>query len=306
LTQLGGIKRCPICGSESLIYDPSRAEIVCSNCGYVLAEEIMDLGPEWRAFEPGQREKRSRVGAPETVMLHDKGLSTDIDWRNKDIHGSDISGSIRTKIYRLRMWQRRMRISDAIDRNLAFALSELDRMGSQLGLPRNIREIAAVLYRKAVINKLVRGRSIEGMVSACLYAACRIANAPRTLDEIEDVSKVDKKEIGRSYRYLARELNLRLKPTSPIDYVIRFGDQLGISEKTKRRAVKILNQAIEKGLTSGKGPTGIAAAAIYIASLLEGEKMTQREVAEVARVTEVTVRNRYKELVDKLNIRIPT
>jgi transcription initiation factor TFIIB len=306
LAQFGGIRRCPICGSESLIYDPGRAEIVCSNCGYVLDEEIMDLGPEWRAFEPGQREKRSRVGAPETVMLHDKGLSTDIDWRNKDIHGGDISGSMRAKIYRLRMWQRRMRISDSVDRNLAFALSELDRMGSQLGLPRNIREIAAVLYRKAVINKLVRGKSIEGMVSACLYAACRIANAPRTLDEIEDVSKVSKKEIGRSYRYLARELHLRLKPTSPIDYVIRFGDQLGVSEKTKRRAIKILNQAIEKGLTSGKGPTGIAAAAIYIASLLEGEKLTQREVAEVARVTEVTVRNRYKELVDKLNIRIPT
>jgi len=219
----------------------------------VLDEEIMDLGPEWRAFEPGQREKRSRVGAPETVMLHDKGLSTDIDWRNRDIHGNDISGSTRAKMYRLRMWQRRMRISDAIDRNLAFALSELDRMGSQIGLPRNIREIAALLYRKAVINRLVRGRSIEGMVSACLYAACRIANAPRTLDEIEDFSKVDKKEIGRSYRYLVRELNLKLRPTNPVDYVVRFGDQLGVTEKTKRRAMRIVNQAIKMGLTSGKG-----------------------------------------------------
>ncbi len=156
------------------------------------------------------------------------------------------------------------------------------------------------------MKKLIRGRSIEGMVSAALYAACRIERMPRTLDEIAAVSKVTKKEIGRSYRFLARGLGLNLRPTSPIDYVDRFGDALHVSQKTKKRAKEILQEAIKRGgITSGKGPTGLAAAALYVASILEDEKKTQREVAEVAHVTEVTVRNRYKELVEKLGINVP-
>jgi len=266
------VKKCPICGSEKLIYDPERGEIVCAKCGYVVAQNIVDSGPEWRAFDADQRARRGRVGAPVTYTIHDKGLSTMIDWRNKDIHGHDISSTTRAQMYRLRKWQRRIRVSDAAERNLAFALSELDRMASQLQLPRNLKEMAAVLYRKAVMEHLIRGRSIEGVTAACLYAACRMAKIPRTLDEIEEVARVDKKEIGRSYRFIARELNLKL--------------------------------AVKRGLTSGRGPMGVAAAALYIASVLEGEKRTQREVAEVAHVTEVTVRNRYKELVEKLGIKL--
>ena len=271
----------------------------------MLEENIVDEGPEWRAFDPDQRAKRARTGAPMTLMIHDKGLSTDIDWRDKDIHGNQITGMYRSKLRRLRMWQRRMRINDAAERNLAFALSELDRMAAQMRLPRRVKEAAAALYRKAVMKKLIRGRSIEGMVSAALYAACRMEGIPRTLDEIARVSKVSKKEIGRSYRFMARGLGLNLRPTSPIDYVDRFGDALGVSARTKQRAKEILQEAIKRGITSGKGPTGLAAAALYVASLLEGEKRTQREVAEVAHVTEVTVRNRYKELVEKLNIKVP-
>ena len=296
---------CPVCGSTEFIYDPRRGEIVCRVCGYVIEENVVDEGPEWRAFDPDQRARRARTGAPMTLMIHDKGLSTDIDWRDKDIHGNQITGMYRTKMRRLRMWQRRMRINDAAERNLAFALSELDRMAAQMRLPRRVKEVAASLYRKAVMKKLIRGRSIEGMVSAALYAACRMEGIPRTLDEIAAVSKVTKKEIGRSYRFLARGLNLNLRPTSPIEYIDRFGDALGVSSRTKERAKEILREAIKRGITSGKGPTGLAAAALYVASLLEGEKKTQREVAEVAHVTEVTVRNRYKELVEKLGINVP-
>lgn len=298
------VKKCPICGSDKLIYDPERGEIVCANCGYVVAQNIVDSGPEWRAFDADQRARRGRVGAPVTYTIHDKGLSTMIDWRNKDIHGHDIPSTTRAQMYRLRKWQRRIRVSDAAERNLAFALSELDRMASQLQLPRNLKEMAAVLYRKAVMEHLIRGRSIEGVTAACLYAACRMAKIPRTLDEIEEVARVDKKEIGRSYRFIARELNLKLPPTNPIDYVGRFADQLGLNERTKRKAIEILKEAVKRGLTSGRGPMGVAAAALYIASVLEGEKRTQREVAEVAHVTEVTVRNRYKELVEKLGIKL--
>jgi len=234
--------------------------------------------------------------------IHDKGLSTVIDWRNKDSYGKDLSANKRAQLYRLRKWQRRIRVSDAAERNLAFALSELDRITSKLGLPRHVRENAAIIYRGAVEKGLIRGRSIEGVVAAAIYAACRRCRVPRTLDEIAEASRVDRKEIGRTYRFLARELGIKLTPTNPIDYVPRFASELGLPGEVESKAIQILQQAAEKGLTSGRGPTGVAAAAIYIASVLLGCRRTQREVAEVAGVTEVTIRNRYKELTEHLDI----
>jgi transcription initiation factor TFIIB len=295
-------KECPECGSGKLVRDYERAELVCTACGFVIHDKIMDMGPEWRAFDQEQRERRGRVGAPMTFTIHDKGLSTMIDWRDRDSHGKDLTPKRRAQIYRLRKWQRRIRVSDATERNLAFALSEVDRMSSHLGLPRNVREAAAVIYRRAVEERLIRGRSIEGVAAAALYAACRECKVPRTLDEIADVSRVSKKEIGRSYRFIARELLIHLRPTSPTDYIPRFGSELGLSGEVQSKAIELLKEATKKGLTSGRGPTGVAAAAIYIASVLCGERRTQRDVADVARVTEVTVRNRYKELCEKLGL----
>lgn len=285
--------------------DYARAEIICMNCGLVLTDRIIDEGPEWRAFDQEQRDKRARVGAPLTFTIHDKGLSTMIDWRNRDSYGKDLAPKRRAQIYRLRKWQRRIRVSDATERNLAYALSELDRMASSLGLPRTVREIAAMLYRRAVEQRLIRGRSIEGVAAAALYAACRQSRIPRTLDEVAEVSRVGKKEIGRSYRFIARELRLSIPPTSPIDYVPRFISELKLLGEVQAEAVQILKMAASQGLTSGRGPTGVAAAAIYVASVLGNSRRTQREVAAVARVTEVTVRNRYKELVEKLNLEVP-
>ncbi|MEW6593187.1 MAG: transcription initiation factor IIB [Candidatus Hadarchaeota archaeon] len=297
-----GRNKCPSCGSTRLVRDYDRAELVCAGCGLVIHDKIMDIGPEWRAFDQEQRDKRGRTGAPMTLTIHDKGLSTMIDWRDRDAHGKDLTPKRRAQIYRLRKWQRRIRVSDATERNLAFALSEIDRMSSHLALPRNIREAASLIYRKAVEERLIRGRSIEGVAAAALYAACRESKIPRTLDEIADVSRVSKKEIGRSYRFIARELLIHLRPTSPIDYIPRFGSDLKLSGEAQSKAIELLNEAQKKGLTSGRGPTGVAAAAIYIASVLTGERRTQRDVADVARVTEVTVRNRYKELCDKLGL----
>ncbi|MCS4541360.1 MAG: transcription initiation factor IIB [Euryarchaeota archaeon] len=298
------VRKCPECGSTNLIRDYERAEVVCQSCGLVIDQQIIDMGPEWRAFDQEQRVKRSRVGAPMTYTIHDKGLSTMIDWRNKDFYGKEIAPRRRAQIYRLRKWQRRIRVSNATERNLAFALSELDRVASRLGLPRNVRETAAVIYRRAVEKGLIRGRSIEGVAAAALYAACRQCKVPRTLDEIADVSRVGRKEIGRTYRFIARELEMKLMPTNPTDYVARFASELRLTGEVQSKAIEILKKAAEKELTSGRGPTGVAAAAIYIASVLLGEKRTQREVAEVAGVTEVTIRNRYKELAEKLDIDI--
>ncbi|MBE8538593.1 transcription initiation factor IIB [Geoglobus acetivorans] len=298
------IEVCPECGSPRLIRDYRRGEFLCQDCGYVIEETFIDSGPEWRAFDSEQKEKRARVGAPITYTIHDKGLTTIIDWANKDYYGKAISVRNRAQLFRLRKWQRRIRISNATERNLAFALSELDRLASALGLPKSVREIASVIYRKAVEKNLVRGRSIEGVVAAALYAACRQAGVPRTLDEIAAYSRVDRKEVGRTYRFIARELGLKLMPTSPADYIPRFCTALGLSGEVQKKAIEIIKKAEEKELTSGRGPTGVAAAAIYIASILSGERRTQREVAEVAGVTEVTIRNRYKELAEKLGIEI--
>ena len=293
---------CPECGGVRLVRDYDRAELVCATCGYVIHDKIMDMGPEWRAFDQEQRERRGRAGAPMTFTIHDKGLSTMIDWRDRDSYGKGLTPKRRAQIYRLRKWQRRIRVSDAMERNLAFALSELDRMASHLGLPKSVREAAAVIYRRAVEERLIRGRSIESVAAAALYASCRECKVPRTLDEIADVSRVSKKEIGRSYRFIARELLIHLRPTSPIDYVSRFASELELSGEVQTKAIELLNKAMKMGLTSGRGPTGVAAAAIYIASVLCGERRTQRDVADVARVTEVTVRNRYKELCEKLGL----
>jgi len=296
--------KCPKCNSTHLTKDYSRAELVCEKCGLVIDAEIMDHGPEWRAFDSDQREKRARVGAPMTYTIHDKGLSTMIGWQNRDSYGKSIPTRNRAQLYRLRKWQTRTRISNGTERNLAVALSSLDRMSSSLGLPRNVRETAAVIYRRAVRRKLVRGRSIEGVSSAVLYAACRQCNVPRTLDEISRVANLKKKEIGRNYRDISRKLELKLLPTTPQDYISRFCSVLKLSNDVQTKTLDILKQAAKKELTSGRGPTGLASAALYIASVLCGERRTQREVAEVAGVTEVTIRNRYKELAKKLDLDI--
>ena len=278
------IEVCPECGSHHLVRDYERGELLCEDCGLVLDDQFIDQGPEWRAFDVEQGEKRARTGAPMTYTIHDKGLSTEISWKNKDSYGKSIPTRNRAQLYRLRKWQRRIRVSNATERNLAFT--------------------AAMIYRKAVNKNLIRGRSIEGVVAASLYAACRQCGVPRTLDEVANSSRVGRKEIGRTYRFMTRELKLKLMPTKPQDYVQRFCSELKLSGEVQSKAAEILKDASEKELTSGRGPTGVAAAAIYISSILCNERRTQREVADVAGVTEVTIRNRYKELTEKLGIEI--
>jgi transcription initiation factor TFIIB len=294
------ISKCPECGSNRLMRDYECAEIVCMNCGFVVAAKLADQGPEWRAFDDEQRAKRARAGAPLTFTIHDKGLSTMIDWHDRDVYGKRIAPGQKAQIYRLRKWQRRIRVSDATERNLAFALSEISKIANNLNLPKNILETASVIYRKAVKERLIRGRSIQGVTAAALYVACRQCGVARTLDEIAQASTVNKKEIGRSYRFLIKELDYFIPPLKPSQYITKFSNQLTMQGKVEEIAHKILATAKELKLTSGRGPTGIAAAASYIASVLTGERKTQREIAEIAQVTEVTIRNRYKELVERL------
>jgi len=223
-----------------------------------------------------------------------------IDWHDRDVYGKRLAPGQKAQIYRLRKWQRRIRVSDATERNLAFALSEISKISNKLNLPKNILETASVIYRKAVKERLIRGRSIQGVTAAAIYVACRQCGLARTLDEIAQASTVNKKEVGRSYRFLIKELNYFIPPLKPSQYITKFSNQLAMQGKVEEIAHKILAAAKEMKLTSGRGPTGIAAAASYIASVLTGERKTQREIAEIAQVTEVTIRNRYKELVERL------
>jgi len=298
--EIEDIVKCTECGCSHLVRDYERGELVCEECGLVLDEKVIDQGPDWREFE--NDDTKVRAGPPSTPTIHDRGLPTTIDPRNRDAHGKSIPSKQLAQVYRLRQWQKRIRVSNAAERNLATALSEMEKMASSMGLPRNVRETAATIYRWALDKNLIRGRSIEGVVSAALYAACRQCNVPRTLDEIASFSRISRKEIGRTYRFVSRELQLKLVPTSPQDYISRFCSELRLSNKTEVKAREILQRADELELTSGRGPTGIAAASIYIATILCNERRTQREVADVSGITEVTVRNRYKDVADCLGL----
>jgi len=288
---------CPECGGR-LVADDEHGETVCDDCGLVVEEDSVDRGPEWRAFDSQEKDEKSRVGAPTTNMMHDKGLSTNIDWRDRDAYGNALGAKQRKKMQRLRKWNERFRTRDSKERNLKQALGEIDRMASALGLPENVRETASVIYRRALDENLLPGRSIEGVSTASVYAAARQAGVPRSLDEITDVSRVEKSEIARTYRYVVRELGLEVKPADPESYVPRFVSDLGLSEESERRARQLLGNAKEQGVHSGKSPVGLAAAAVYAAALLTNEKTTQAAVSEVADISEVTIRNRYHELLE--------
>jgi len=300
--EIDEITQCTECGSENLNQDHERGELVCDKCGLVLDDSAIDQGKDWRSFDSEQDNAKAHSGPASTLMLHDKGLSTGLPFSTRDSSGKNMPMKNRAQWYRMRKWQRRIRVANAVERNLVFALSELDRIASSINLPRSIRETAVVYYKRAIALNLIRGRSIEGVVAACLYASCRKNNVPRTLDEIGDVSKVSRKELGRTYRFLVRSIGVKLLPTSPQDYILRFCSELQVSNKVIAKASEIIKEAERLELTSGRGPTGVAAAAIYIASVVMGERRTQREVAEIGCVTEVTIRNRYKELSARLDI----
>lgn len=291
------VKRCPECGSVNLYWDREKGEIICKDCGLVIEEKMIDLGREWRELDTETSEHRRRAGAPLSYMQFDQGLGTEIG-TERDLFA--FGHKKKNKFFRLRKWQQR--VSTAIERNLKLALAELRRVSSYLKIHGSVEAEASRIYTLAVQRGLVRGRSMESVVAGALYAACRRHDVPRTLDEIAEASRIDKKEIGRTYRFVTRELGITILPSNPVDYIARFASALRLKPDTQSRAIEIIEKAQKVELTSGRGPTGIAAAALYVAALMNGEKKTQREVADVAGVTEVTIRNRYKELLEKLGL----
>ena len=294
---------CLRCGKNSLLTDEVAGEQFCANCGYVISEKSQESGPEWRSFSQDEHNNRARTGSPTSLTIHDRGLSTVINPQNRDATGKPLTASMKSTITRLRTWDSRSQVHQPVDRNLRQALSELNKLKDKVAISANILEKAAYLYRKALEKKLVRGRSISAMIAASLYAACRDTETPRTLRDIAIAANVKRKDISRCYRLMIRELDLKMPVVDSIQYIARISSKLKITEKTKRYAVKVLKEVQEREESSGKDPTGLAAAALYLSCVQNGVSVTQRELAEAAGVTEVTIRNRYKGF-NQANIKV--
>jgi transcription initiation factor TFIIB len=270
--------------------------VSCGNCGYVVSERSLDNRPEWRSFGDEKGENRARTGSPTSITYRDMGLSTIIGRTNRDASGRAFSSPMRGAIDRLRKWDSRSPAHGSTERNLGVALGELEKMGDKLGVSQAVKERAAYIYRKALERGLLRGRSITGISAASLYAALRDTETPRTLKDVAAANNLNKKSVARDYRILLREMDLSMPVADAARNVNRIASQVGMSEKAVRRAIEIVRLTEEREISAGKAPMGLAASALYLAGVLEGEVATQKEIAEAAGVTEVTVRNRYKGL----------
>ncbi len=293
---------CPECGRIEIVRDMEMGEAVCCSCGLVIRENILERGPEWRAFTLEERKSRSRVGAPTKFRHFDKGLSTVIRV-DRDAFGRPLSPKVRRQMWRLRRWQLRSSYHASQARNLSMAMNELNRLSEKLHIPSSVQEMAAVIYRKALNKGLVRGRSIASIVAGSLYAACRFTKTPRTLKEIAEDSLRNQKEISRAYRLVTRNLEMKMPIDDPIDYVTKIAEKVRVFSDVEGLAIKIIRDAKNNRATMGKDPSGLAAAALYIASKLKRGKTTQKHLAKAAGLTEVTVRNRAKDLMKRLDLK---
>jgi transcription initiation factor TFIIB len=295
---------CGECNSSKLLRDSESGELACQDCGLVVSSTLINQGPEWRAFDYVERDKRTRVGAPPSWMIHDKGLSTTIRWQDKDYLGKKLSPEERYRFYRLNKWQRRSRVVESNQRNLSHALGELSRISDKLNLPRSVVETSSINYRNALKKQIIRGRTIQGLVVACIYMACRQCGVTKTLEDLASAANMTKKDVARNYRFLLKTLKPSVPQANPSNYISKIVNNLALSGETERLAMRFLSEISNLKLTNGRGPGGIAAACVYIGSSMTGERRTQGEISKEAQVTEVTIRNRYKELTKRFNINV--
>lgn len=292
--QLDSQSTCPDCNSP-ITHDPKRGESACIECGMIINEDAVDHGPEWTAYTASEREERPRAGQPTSPTIHDKGLSTTIGWQDKDANGNALTTRQRQQMQRLRTWNGRY--CTGSEYVLKQALGEIHRMSSAFGLPQPVRETACVIYRRATAENLVVGRSIEGIATSALYAATRQHGVPRTLKEVTTVARVEQRRIGRDYRYIANELGLAIEPNAPTEYLPRFASELECSEAVHRQAYDLLIPVMGTTYMSGKHPDALAAAALYASAVLNDAPFTQDDIAKATNVTNLSVRNHYRDLL---------
>ena len=293
---------CSICNDGQMVTDPESGEVICRNCGMVMFDKIQESRPEWRAFTADDANDRSRTGTPSSLARHDMGLSTVIGRADKDASGNRIDISMRSTMDRLRAWDFRTQAHTPTDRNLRQAFSELERLKDKLGLSDAIIEKTAYIYRKAQERGLVRGRTISSVLAAAIYISCREIGTSRTLKDIASISNIKRKDIARTYRLLVLELNYKIPMVDPIKCIVRVANKANLSEKTKRQAMNIMHSVTRSGISAGKDPMGLAASVLYLSCMNTGESRTQTDIADAAGVTEVTVRNRYKNLKRQLHL----
>jgi len=300
---------CTECDSTHIISDDCHGELVCADCGLVLQENIIDSSKDWRSFDAETERKRAHTGSAMNPLIHDRGLSTEITGGFRDHNGNYIGRQNRLSILRMRKWQYRTRARNTAERNLMMALKQLNTIASRLDLPGTVRDEAAVLYRRAVDKNLIRGRNTESLVAASLYASCRKAWVPRTLQEIADQTTLPKaqakRKVAKSYRFLLRVMKLQTSPPTPFDYIPRYSTELNLDSEVRDKTVEILNLASDMGISVGKSPLSMVAGAIYLAGKLCGKRKRQHDIVKVIGITEVSIRNRYREMEDRLGLAIP-
>jgi transcription initiation factor TFIIB len=287
---------CPRCEGSDIVTDSDTGERICTNCGLVI-EVMVDRGPEWRAFNMQEKRERSRTGLGTSYAIYDKGLSTTFKG-NRDAKGRRLKAETKYKMNRLRRRDNRSKIDESWSRNLSIATSELNRLVNKLHLPKNVEEKAALYYRKCLKKDMIRGRSIDNFVAACIYAACRIASIARSLETVAKVSSRNYGDISRTYRLIIKELDLKMPLDGPMKYIPKVASKLQIDREAEIYSINLLKEATQERLLMGKDPRGAAAAALYIACQRGGHRITQKEIADKAGTTAVTLRNRVKDLED--------
>jgi transcription initiation factor TFIIB len=297
---------CLTCNSDSLITDPDSGEVICSNCGHVVADRNNENRPEWRGFLSGPAQRitnnRNRTGMPTSLARHDMGLATIIGRINIDASGHALDPAMRTTMERLRVWDVRTQIRSSADRNLRNAFNQLEKLRDKLGISDVAVEKTAYLYRKAQERGLVRGRTIPAVLAAAAYVACREIGTSKTLKDIALAADIRRKDLSRTYRLLIIELGLKVPMVDPMKCIAKVANKAGLKEKTKRQAIDTMYEISKRGITAGKDPMGLAASVLYLSSFDVGERVTQSQIADAAGVTEVTLRNRFKDLKGKLQL----
>jgi transcription initiation factor TFIIB len=293
---------CSSCNKDqTTITDPDSGEIICSNCGIVILERIEDyIHSERHAYSMEEIDNRSRTGAPTSLALPDSGLCTTISKVNKDANGKILDAAMLPQIKKLRRWNSRINIHRSSERNLSRAFQKLDILKDKLGLSDTIVEKTAYIFRKVHERQLLRGRTVDGMLAAAVYVACREMGTSITLKDIAAASNLTYKDVSRNYRVLVFGFDIKIPITDPMKCIAKVANKLGINEKTKNQAMSIMNEIVKREMSPGKVPMGLAASVLYLACRLTGEEVSQTSVAAASGVTEVTIRNRFQDII-KIN-----
>lgn len=292
---------CSSCSKGRLISDPESGEIICGYCGLVLSDKALEIRPEWRDFG-AETIDRIRVGAPTSLAKHDMGLATVIGRANRDASGANIDTAMRHTIDRLRTWDRRIMVRPSAEKSFLQAFYELYKLKDKLGLSDAVVEKTAYIYRKAQEKGLVRGRLISSVLGACTYLSCRELGLPMTLKDIASAGDLDERILSRNYRIIVKELDIKVPLADAIRCIVKIANKVELDERTKRDAIQIMKDLTKTEMHEGKDPMGIAATIVYLSCLQSNVKITQRTVAEVAGVTDMTIRNRLKDLTDMLHL----